>query len=130
MRDRPQRRPNRLDPVAVAHPHLMLPARESLEQFIVLVDHQRRAAKLARMRSHAARAQMLRDHVQAIADSEHRASEVQDFVGNIRRLVFVEARGSARQDDPARVHRADFFHREIERMNFAIHLRLAHAARD
>ena len=75
-------------------------------------------------------AQVLRDHVQPVADSQHRAPHAQHFRRDVRRVGLVEARGAAGKDDSARAHRADLFDREIVRVNLAIDLGLAHAASD
>jgi len=130
VRDRVQRRRNRLDAIAVAHPHAMLDTVEALEQPILLVDHEHRGAVLARARADALRTQVLRDHIQAVTDPEHRASEVQHFVADIGRVLLVQAHRAARQNDAARLQGADFRRIEIERMQLAIDMHLAHAARD
>ena len=119
-----------LDAVAVGHPDLMIAAIEALEERVAFVDHERRGAILAGMSAGAMRSEMLRDDVHAVADAEHRAAQVQDFIGDIGRAAVVEARGPARENDAARIHRADFLRREVIRMDFAIDPRLAHAPRD
>ena len=130
MRDRAQCRWNRLDAIAVTHPDAMFAPVEAFEQRVVAVYHQRRRPVLAMSRAHALRAHVLRDHVQPVADSEHRAAEIEHLVGDIGRILVVEARRSAGKNYSTRLECADFFRREIERMDFAIHVRLAHAPRD
>ena len=75
VRDRFERGRYRLDAIAVTHPHGEFPIGEPFEQFIALVDHQLGRTVLALAGARAMRAQMLRDHVQPVADSEHRASD-------------------------------------------------------
>ena len=53
------------------------------------------------------RAQMLRDHIHAVADSEHGASSFSTSAIDIGRAFFVETRRPARQDDAARPQRAN-----------------------
>ena len=130
VRDRAQRARNRLDAIAVTHPYAMLASAEPFEQQVVAVDHQRRGSVLALTRAHTVRAHVLRDHVQPVADPQHRAAEIQHLVGDIGRILFVEAGWSAGKNDSAGIQRADCIRREIERMDFAIHVRFAHAARD
>ena len=108
----------------------MLPPAEPFEQHVVTVDHQRCGSVFALSRAHAARPHMLRDHVQAVTDSEHRTAKIEHLVGDIRRILLVETGRSAGKNYPARIHRADFFGREVERMDFAIHVGFAHAARN
>ena len=130
MRDRLQRRRYRFDAVAVTHPYRKFAIGETVEQFVALVDHQFGGPVLALAGARAMRAQMLRDHVQSVADSQHRASDAQNLGRDVRRVGLIEARGTARKNDSARAHRADLCDREIVRMNLAIDLGLAHAASD
>jgi len=99
---------NRFDAIAVAHPDAMLAPFEPLEQDVVAVNHQRRRPVLAIPRAYAARAHVLRDHVQAVADSEHRAAEVEHLIRNIRCVLFVQTGRSAGKNYSPRIQRADF----------------------
>src|SRR5262249_32096349 len=108
----------------------MLFSGETFEQRVGLVDGQRRGTVLTRPRADAPGTEVLRDDVKAIADAEYGASQPQQLVGNVRRALVIGAGGAAGKDDPARPEGADLLDCEIERVNFAIHVGLAHASRD
>src|SRR5208282_4731540 len=108
----------------------MLPPAEPFEQHVVAVYYQGCGSVFALSRANAARPHVLRDHIQAVADSEHRTAQIEHLIGDIRRILLVETGRSAGKNYPARIHRADFFGRQVERMDFAIHAGLAHAARN
>src|SRR5579872_1349650 len=130
MRDRSQRRRKRLYAIAMTHPDTMLLSFEAFEQRVLRVDLQRRGAVLLRLRGWSLRAQMRRDDIHAVADAENRRVDLEHLGIEVGRVLFIETRRPARQDDAARLHRANFRERKIERMNFAIHVRLAHPSRD
>ena len=83
-----------------------------------------------RLRGRRLRAEMRRDDIHAVADAEDVRVGLQHFGIDIGRVLVVEAGGPARQDDAARLHRADLRQRKIERVDFAIHVGFAHPSRD
>jgi len=108
----------------------MLPPAEPFEQHVVAVDYQRCGSVFALSRANAARPHVQSYHIQAVTDPEHRTAKVEHLVGDIRRILLVETGRSAGKNYPARIQRADFLGRQVERMDFAIHVGFAHAARN
>ena len=99
----------------------MLATFQPLEQRVGLVDVRRRGTILARRGARAVRAQMLRDHVHAVANAENRQPGLQHFRVDIGGVLLVETGGSARQDDATGLHRANLLERKIKRVDLAVH---------
>src|SRR2546426_5804213 len=80
-----------------------------------------RVAELALRRRRDATAERVRHQLHAVADAEHRFAEVVDLRIAFRRARLRHALGSAREDDPHRIPRADFFDRRVRRPHFRVH---------
>ena len=128
--DRAQSLGEFLHTVAVTHPYQMLAAGQPLEQAVRFVDSEHRGAVLAPRGSSVARAQVLRDHEHAVANSQHRAAQVEHLRTDIGRVGPIQAGGAARQNNAFGVERANLLEREIIGMDLAVDPRLANAARD
>src|SRR6266571_3257047 len=75
-------------------------------------------------------AELGRHGLHAVADPEHRNSELEDGVGGLGRRVIVNGRGAPGEDDAARGEAADEFLVDVEGMQLAVDPRLPDAARD
>jgi len=71
----------------------------------------------------------LRGHgLHAVADAQHRHAELEHDVGGLPFLGFIDRVGAAGKNDSLRLELADEVLADVEGMQFAIHLLLAHAA--
>src|ERR1700722_10112649 len=77
VRDRRKFRGDAFEAVAMRHPHLLVVALEALEERIAIIDHERRGAVFACLCTGAVRAEMLRNHIHTVTNSEDRAAQVQ-----------------------------------------------------
>ena len=68
--------------------------------------------------------------VYAVADAQHRHTEVEHRLRRLRGLFLIYRVGPAGEDDAGRVERANIRFAHVPWMEFAIHMCLAHAARD
>ncbi len=133
-------RRQRRDLVAVAHPHLEHAVAfgggevlDAFEQRGVAVSAHLGVAKLAAVAAFNLAAQLVGHGLHAVADAQHRDAQLEH---GVRRLVvhFVDAGVTARQDhalEPA--VGGKFAHpvaAHVAGVHLAVHMRLAHAARD
>jgi hypothetical protein len=75
-------------------------------------------------------AELLRHELLAVTDAEHRQAEVEETRVALGRILVVNALRAARQNYCAGSDGRDRFDRDGARMDLAIDLRLANAARD
>ncbi len=119
--------------VAVAHPHARAAAADR-EQRIHARDADVRRAELLVRGAIDAAAERQVEHVHAVADAEHgRAALAQqlEHLGARRgRVVLVDARRAAREDDARRLEPADDVEPHVEGMDLAVDVELAHAPGD
>ena len=120
-----------LEAIAVAHPHRRLVAdaepwkRSPSSSTISSAGPNSRASRARR-----ARPILLGEHAHAVADAEQRHAQLGDARIRQRRIRLVHARRPARENDPLRPHRANLVERQVERMQLAVDVRLAHPPRD
>ncbi len=121
-----------VDPVAMAHPHLLAPAfwPQPLEQPALAEDVDKRAAEFLMIAQCDTAAELRAHRLHAVADPEHRHAEPKDDLGGARRGGLGQRCRAARQDDPARGKIANPIFGDREGMDFAVDTALAHAARD
>ena len=75
-------------------------------------------------------AESLRHQLVAVADAEHRNTEVEDRRVNLRASRLVDARRTTRKDDARGVPRSQFCRRQIVRDDLGIDVRLTYAPGD
>ena len=66
----------------------------------------------------------------AVAETEHRHSQLQHLRVDGGRILGVDARRAARQDDGGRIQRADLVRGDVARDDFGVDVQVAHAAGD
>ncbi len=122
----------RIDLVAVAHPHLR--ARplgpQPVEQPAIVEDIDNGAAEFLMLAQGDAAAQFVAHRLHAVADAQHRHAELKYDAGRARCRTLGDRGRAARQDDRARVEIADLVRGDRERMDLAIDPALAQPARD
>ncbi len=129
MCDRPETGGELGDDVAVRHPHSELRGK-FCEETGVVVDGHRRASVLATFRGSNRSAEIDREQLHAVADAEDRDVEVVQRGVGMRRTGLEHRCRAAAEDDPARSPPADLFGADGSGNQLAVHLGLAHAARD
>jgi hypothetical protein len=87
-------------------------------------------AELAHLPRLHAPAELLRHRLHAVADAEHRHAELEGRLRRARRRLLVGGHVAAGQDDALRRELAHEGVGDVVGVDLAIHLRLAHAARD
>ena len=103
--DRAETGRQRVDPVAMAHPHLLASAPlgrwrpQSVEQQAIIEDVDERPAELLMLAQRYPAAQFVAHRLHAVADPEHRDPEPEDDVWGVRRIAGSHRGGAARQDD-------------------------------
>ena len=115
--------------VAVAHPHDRV-ARDALEDLGGGGDLDGLAAELALVGARDLAAELARDPLHAVADAEHRHSELEETARDRGRIRGVHGCGTAGEDDRSEVHRTRDLERAPRRRDLAVAPRLAHATRD
>ena len=130
--DRAKSGRQRIDLVAVAHPHLRALALgpQPVEQQAVVENVDKRAAELLVLAQRDAAAQFVAHRLHAVTNAEHRNTEAEDDVGGARGGALSDRGRPARQDDRARSEIADRPLGDSKRVDLAIDTALAHAARD
>ena len=117
--------------VAVAHPHVEVLALAHLpERSDRLEDLESRVAILAVGCPVDGAAQQLGHELQPVADAQHRHTQLEHGAVDERRAGLLDAERAPGEDDPARSKGADLLHRHRARVDFAVHVQLANAARD
>ena len=121
-----------IDPVAVAHPHLLAPAfrPQAFEQPAIVDDVDKGTAEFLVIAQRDPAAKLRAHRLHAVTDAEDRHAEPEDDLGGARRGGLRQRGWAARQDDPARGEIADPVFGNRERMDLAIDPALAHATRD
>src|SRR6516165_2174576 len=130
--NRTETRRQRVDPVAMAHPHLLARALrpQSVEQQAVVEDIDKGATELLMLASGNSAAQFIANRLHDVADPEHRDTEPKDEFRRARRSALGQRRGAAGQDDRARREVTDLVFADRVRVDLAIDPALAHPARD
>jgi hypothetical protein len=100
------------------------------KQIVRVVDHQIRRPVLTRRGARHHPAVLLRQHAHAVANPKQRHAEPREPRIRQRRVVLIHTRRPAGEHDPLRLHRLDALQRQVERMQLAVHARLADAAGD
>ena len=122
----------RVDLVAMAHPHLcpgtLRP--QPVEQQAVVGDLDKGAPELLVLAQGHAAAQFVAHRLHAVADAEHRDAEPEHGVRRPRRRPLGDRGRATRQDDRARIKVAELVLPDRKRVDFAIDPALAHAPRD
>ena len=121
-----------LDPVAVAHPHLVVRGRglHAGEQAAGVVDLQLRRAELALLRLLHPAAQLHGHQLRAVTDAEHRHAQVEEARVAERRVRVVDAGRAAGEDDARGLHGPEPVEFQGVGVDLAVHLLLADAAGD
>jgi hypothetical protein len=117
------------DGVAVAHPAALL-RRHAVEKVAVLGDHQLRAAELADLGALHAPSQREHHRLHAVADAEHRDTELEQLLPQCRRPVRIHGGGAAGEDQALRRAPRDVLERDVVGQELGEHAALAHAAGD
>ena len=122
----------RLDLVAMAHPHLgprtLWP--QPVEQQAIVGNIDKGAAEFLVLGKRNAAAQLVAHRLHAIADAEHRHAELEDEIGRARRGHMRDRSRATRQDDRARVEVPHLAVIDRIGMDLAINAAFAHPARD
>ncbi len=100
------------------------------EQRAAVGDVHRRRAVLPLAGLGDLAAELLRDHLEAVADAEHRHPELEDGRVEAGRARLVDAGRAAAEHDADRVLRGDLGRRHGVRHDLAVHVRLADPAGD
>src|SRR6266403_1991309 len=104
------------------------------EQRVEARDAQVRGAELLARRTLYLAAEGLTEDVHPVADAEHRRrarhEQLEDVAGRQRRALGVDARRAAREDDTHGRHAPERVERQVEGMDLAVDVQLAHAPRD
>ena len=121
-----------LDPVAVAHPHLVgfADAPQPVEQGAVIDHLDEGAAEFAVVGRRDHSAKLVRHRLLAVADRQDRQAGIEEVLRRARAVFPHHRRRTARQDDPLGLQPLERFVGGIERRDLAIDAGLAHAARD
>jgi hypothetical protein len=123
------------DLVAVAHPDFeqavalgIGPVLDAVEQFRMPAGAHLGVTEFALVAAFDLTAELRRHGLHAVADAEHRHAQLEHDVGRLPFLGFIDRVGASGKDDALRLEFADELLADIEGMQFAIHLLLAHAA--
>jgi hypothetical protein len=124
------------DLVAVAHPDFeqamalgIAPVLDAVEQFRMAAGAHLGIAELALVRALDLAAELCRHGLHAVADAEHRHAELEHGLRRTPFLGLVHRIRAAGKDDAGRAEFAHEVVADVEGVQFAIHLLLAHAAR-
>ena len=121
----------RFDPIAVAHPHgEVFAGRKAGKQLRGRFQANGRPAVFAMAGRHHLATQEQAGELNAIANPQDGHIQAEDLRRDPGRALVIHGRWSTGQDDPRRLHGADAFEGQIERVDFRIHILLAHPARD
>ena len=118
--------------VSVAHPRNAL-RRQTLEQLAVRVIKRLGLAVFARrilLRCGDKAAQRMRHELAAIADAQHRDTQLEQLRVALGRLLIINAVRPAGKDDADRVHCADLIDRGLIGLDLAVYIMLADTPRD
>ena len=131
-RHRAKARRQRVDPVAMAHPHLLARALrpQPVEQAALAEDVDRGAAELLMVAEGDPAAELGAHRLHAVADAEHRHAEPKDDFRRARRGARGHRGRPAGQDDRRRRKFPHLLLGDRERVDLAINAALAHPARD
>src|SRR5439155_171812 len=129
--DRAETRRQRVDPVAVTHPHLFARTLrpQPVEQQAIVEDVDERAPELLMLAERYSAAQFVAHRLHAIADAEHRHTESEDKLRGARGRGLAQRGRAARQDDGSRREVAELVFGHCVRVDLAINPALAHPAR-
>ena len=123
------------DLVAMAHPYVeqavafvVRAVLDALEQLGMATGANLGVAELALARALDLAAQLLGHGLHAVTDAEHRHAELEHDLRGLPVLRLIDRVRPAGKDDAFRVEVADELLGDVERMQFAIDLMLAHAA--
>src|SRR5579862_4025660 len=121
-----------LDPVAMAHPHLLAAALgpKAVEERALAGDLDEGAAEFAMIGARDPPAELRAHRLLAIADAEHRHAEREDLVGRARRSMLHHRSRAAREDHGLGREGCELRIAHAERMDLSIDAALAHAPRD
>src|SRR5207249_1546396 len=127
----------RSDLVAMAHPHVEQPMSlrvhailDALQQAAVAMGTNFRIAKFPHEPVFNCPAKLRRHGLHAVANAQHRHARAPDGARSTRRVPDGNARWTPGQNDARRRELADEFIRHVERLDLAVNVLLAHAARD
>ncbi len=116
----------------MAHPHVehgatltVLAIGDAVEQAIGRGGRHFSVAELAVVAGRDPPAELLRHRLHAVADAEHRDAEFEDRARRRGRLRLGGGLGAAGKDDALRAKAADFFVRDVPRVDFAVDAELA-----
>src|SRR6185503_1459871 len=103
---------------------------DALEQIAVIVDRKIRPAVLPMFGFSHFPAREMRHKLHPVANAKHRNALVEEFLGNTRRLLLIDAGGAARQYDALRAIGENSRQRNRAGQNLRVDLRFANAACD
>ena len=118
-----------VDRVAVAHPDRLL-GRQAREQAARFDEGDDGRPELLSGELPDLAAERFGHQVEAVADAEDRDAAGPDGRVGVRRALFVDAGGSAGQDDSLRLAGGDLAPRSVERKQLRVHVQLADAPGD
>ena len=137
LRHRGESRRQRLDAVAVAHPHVehgaalrVLAIEQPVEQLVGRDAGDFGVAELTVIAGQHLAAELLRHGLHAVADAEHGHAELEHRLRCARRFLVGDRFGTTREDDALRLPLADVVVADVPGQDFAVDAELAHAARD
>ena len=116
--------------IAVRVPDLDLP-RQAVKEYARRILHGERAlAVFALLAFLDPAAEELREQLHAVADAKHRHAERENVFVRQRRILGVNRRRPAGEDDAARLERGDFYGRRVVAEDLGINVALADPARN
>ncbi len=117
--------------VAVAHPDFCrVIAREAVKQIGVVIDGQFGGTVFPAIGARRLASKCHIDQTHAVADAKERHRQLKQPPLDSRRVFLVDARRAAGENNPFEMQRANFFERDVERMDLAVNLGLPDAPRD
>src|SRR5258705_9815325 len=117
--------------IAMAHPHAgRIVLGKAVKQIGVAVDEQIGRAVFAAIGAASLAAKVEIEDTHAVADAEKRHRQLKQLRADFRRVVLINARRPAGENNTFRLERGNFVYVEIERMDFAVNFGLADAPRD
>jgi len=117
------------DQIAVTRPHANV-ARERLEEWAVALHPDRGMPEFPLRGRLDTAAEHVRHELHAVADAEHRNTEVEDAILAPWRTLVTNTRWAARQNQPSRTARGQFAEGRLEREDLRVDLELAQAPGD
>ena len=117
------------DGVAVAHPHGLL-KRRGVEELTLAVAFDRRGAVLADLGVAHLAAERDGGHLMTVAKAQNRQAQLINGRVDRGRILGVDGRGAAGEDERGRRHLAHLVGRDVARDDLGIHMQIAHATGD